>query len=486
MAIKISPSLALILATGTSQYSQIRLLDSALGSAKRIKAKRSSDATTRQNLVWATGTLFRDAALNGGFSFNGKNITDYGLTSDVTTSLAADLSTGISVLRIEGNGHWLEGTLGLPNSGADFILPVNPTAFNSIAITSAVNLLPNPNIPEGVPDTSPPAVALTTSVSSVTTNQPITLSATPTGGNGVSKVEFYRSGVLLGERTSAPWQMTDNATYFENGTRHYYAKAYDPAGNVGESVSKPVSVSLPFPAPKSVAAVSVGSNLVSITIENTSATTQTNVPITFAQAFARGAFPSTNAAVELKAGSATAITSQLDVRDTYADGSIKHAVISAIIPSMAASSSTSYSILRKTASGTPAPAIPTDFPGLDSVVTFTEAGVAYSVTLVNLLAGTRVNWLSGNIVSEWEVYGSPKTADGVEHAHLHVRFCVRAYKGQNKAVVDITVENTWANIGFKEITADVSMIVGDSVVKSYTALIHRQSARYRNTFWWNT
>lgn len=499
MTLRTNPELQAILATATSQYDQVRLLDTALTTDKRVKAK-SAAASVAQADVWASGVLFRDCALTGGFIFDGANIVGYGSTSNLIVATAVNLLNVSAVLRIEGNNHWVEGTVGLsrdaqiaagvPESQVksfDFTFPTNPTTSNSIAISGSVRLRGNPILPDGTPDSTPPVVSILSSVNSVTAPQSLTLTASPTDDFGtISKVEFYRSGVLLGTRTSAPWEMTDSPTYFENGTRHYYAKAYDAVGNMGESHTAPVSISLPLPLPKSVSAVAVGATLVTLPeLRNTSTSALTNVPITFGQAFARGAFPSSSAAVGLKVGSAAEITAQLDVRDTYADGSVKHAVISAVVPSLDASAAPVCSIIRRTASGTPSPAVPSDFPGLDSVVSFTEEGVVYSISLAPLLNASRVTWLSGNVVSEWEVYGIPKTSAGVEHSHLHVRFVVRAYKGQNKARVDITVENTWANVAFRQFQADVSMTVGGTQVYSAAALWHRQSARYRKVFWWN-
>lgn len=146
MAIRMNPELAQILAKA-SQFDQVRALDKALTQNKRVKAKRVSNANTAQADVWTAGTLFRDAALTGPLTFNGADITGYGVTSDLIVSLAADLGTGKSVLRIEGGGHWLEGTFGLEGSGADFTFPVNPTATNSIAVTGTLRLRGSGNLP---------------------------------------------------------------------------------------------------------------------------------------------------------------------------------------------------------------------------------------------------------------------------------------------------------------------------------------------------
>lgn len=233
--------------------------------------------------------------------------------------------------------------------------------------------------------------------------------------------------------------------------------------------------------------IAVGAAITTVTLENTTAAPLSNVPLTsFAQAFKKGDLPAAGAAVELRAPDNSVIPCQLDVRVLHPDGSVLHAVISAIIPALAASASVTYGIVRKAAGSAPTPAVPSDFPGLDAAVTITDGGTAYSVSLATLLAGTRTIWLSGNVVSEWEVAGPLKTAGNVEHAHLHVRFCVRGYKGQAKARIDITVENTWAwNTASQDVPCDVAMTVGGATVYTNTGLVHHPRTRYRKVFWWN-
>lgn len=483
MAIRTNPELATILNAETTQYNQVRALDNALTATKRIKAKWAA-AGTAQSGVWGTGTLFRDAALTGSMTFSTSQITGIGVTSNLTTCTAVDLSTVSAVLRIEGNGHWLEGTVGLPGSGCDFIMPVNPTATNSIAVAATLRLRGASNLVDGSPDVTPPTVTVALDKTAVSSPQTVTVTASPQDNTGVSKVEFYRSGLLLATKTAAPWTVTDSVGTLENGTRHYYAKAYDAAGNTAESSSQPISVSIAYPAPSGTA-VPVGSTITSVTIQNTATSDLTNVPLTFAHVFKVGDLPSSGANVELQPSTGSAIPCQIDVRDTYADGSVKHAVISLILPTLTASASNVYAINRKAAGATPVPPVVSDFAGLDSVVTCTDAGVAYSISLATLLQGTKTSWLSGDVVSEWEVAGNPKDSGGNEHAYLHVRFCVRGYKGQNKARVDIVVENTWAMTAPKDLTYDVAMTIGGTQVYSKAALVHYQGARYRTVGWWN-
>jgi hypothetical protein len=450
-----NPELAAILAAADSQYEQVRLLDAALTANKRIKAKRVANSSTPQSDVWATGTLFRDAALNGAFTFQGVEIIGYGVTSDLTTCLPADVSTGISVMRIEGGEHWIEGRFGLQadaegNPDIDFTFPTNPTATNSIAIAGTFRLRANQALPDGTPDTIAPTITLSVPSNTVTVAGPFVLTANVSDNVGVASVSFYCNGALLGTRNSAPWAYTETIPSDRFGTFSYTAIVSDAAGNSTTSAAQSVTVDIVETGP----ATAIGSELTTISMQNTDASTQTNIPVTFGQVFSVGALPATDAAVELRAPNNSIVPCQLDVKATHQDGSVRHAIISAVLPSLGASESRTFSILRKASPIGGAAAIPSDFSGLNAVATIVDtgtdaagpnAGTTYTADAAPLLAaGTYETWLSGPVASEWIVRAPLKTDAGVEHPHLHARFNIRAYKGQAKAKIDYTIENTWA------------------------------------------
>lgn len=455
MAIRMNPELAAILAAADSQYEQVRLLDAALTANKRIKAKRVANASTPQSDVWANGTLFRDAALNGAFTFQGVEIIGYGVTSDLTTCLPADVSTGISVMRIEGGEHWIEGRFGLQadaegNPDIDFTFPTNPTATNSIAIAGTFRLRANQALPDGTPDTIAPTVSLSVPSNTVSVAGGFPLTANVSDNVGVTSVAFYRDTTLLGTINNAPWSYTEQIPSSRLGTFSYTAVARDAAGNSTTSAAQSVTVDIVETGP----ATAIGSELTTISMQNTDASTQTNIPVTFGQVFSVGALPATDAAVELRAPDNSIVPCQLDVKATHQDGSVRHAIISAVLPSLGASESRTFSILRKASPIGGAAAIPSDFSGLNAVATIVDtgtdaagpnAGTTYTADAAPLLAaGTYQTWLSGPICSEWIVRAPLKTAGGVEHPDLHARFEIRAYKGQAKARVHYIIENNWA------------------------------------------
>ena len=95
----------------------------------------------------------------------------------------------------------------------------------------------------GCRDTTKPNVAITYPANNSTVSGIVTIRATATDNVGVVKVEFYIDGQKVGEDTSSPYEYswnTDNLQY--NSTHTIQAKAYDNAGNVGESPQITVTI----------------------------------------------------------------------------------------------------------------------------------------------------------------------------------------------------------------------------------------------------
>lgn len=114
---------ALLNAPGiTTQTEACAAFIAAMGSNRRVIALRN-------------GIPFRDCTLSGAMRSANGSITGFGVASTSTVSSAADLATGVCVLRITGGGHALEGTLGLPGSGSTFIMGENPTSTNGLAVS---------------------------------------------------------------------------------------------------------------------------------------------------------------------------------------------------------------------------------------------------------------------------------------------------------------------------------------------------------------
>jgi hypothetical protein len=106
------------------------VINAALGNAKIIKCFRDSDpAAANPNL---TGVEFRRLMATGPLTIVSGRIRKLGKLKGTTIQLAADMGSGASVLRIEGNGRVIEGSLGLSPAAqiAKGVLPANVKQYD--------------------------------------------------------------------------------------------------------------------------------------------------------------------------------------------------------------------------------------------------------------------------------------------------------------------------------------------------------------------
>lgn len=90
---------------------------------------------------------------------------------------------------------------------------------------------------------TPVAVSITAPAVNSTVSGTVNVAATATSSVGISKVEFSVNGSLKRTDTRAPYTYTWYTTTVANGLYSLTAKAYDAAGNVGQSAAVNVSVS---------------------------------------------------------------------------------------------------------------------------------------------------------------------------------------------------------------------------------------------------
>jgi len=231
-------------------------------------------------------------------------------------------------------------------------------------------------------------------------------------------------------------------------------------------------------------------DITSATVTTKSASAQTNVPVTFGAVFRPGDVPS-GSSISATTSSGTALTVQVDKKATHADGSLRHAVLTLQLPSLAANGSQIVN-LAAAASGSPGTAVKLSdllATSFDAQVKLTVGGTVYTASARSLLQqGTPEQWLSGPLVSEWIVGGPVKTSAGVAHPHLAAYFHVRAFAGQpiNRVRVDVVIENGWTFIAGPtsfNYTADIS--VGGASVYNRT-LTHYHHTRWHRRFWWGS
>ncbi len=242
------------------------------------------------------------------------------------------------------------------------------------------------------------------------------------------------------------------------------------------------------------APILTGATVTDIKIVNTGTASQSGVPVTFGQVFAPGDVPA-GSTLTGTLSDGTPIALQVDAKATHADGSLRHAIISTVIPDLASGQTETIALTKATRASAPASVSPATLTaaGFRASVNIMLGGVVYTASADSLLNAlktstcTACKWLSGPIVNEWLVSAPLKTAAGVAHPHLTARFAIRSYTGQSKARVDVTIENNWAYVtNPQNFTYDANIIVGGSTVYSISALKHYHHARWRKIFWYGT
>jgi hypothetical protein len=245
------------------------------------------------------------------------------------------------------------------------------------------------------------------------------------------------------------------------------------------------------PMPPAAAPSSCGITCVALESAAGAPAVQEAVPLTFGQVFARGDYKPGEALVG-KLADGSIVPLQVDVKARHADGSVRHAVISAVLLRLKAGAPQPMSLVKgHVPAGAPAggQAITASSllkAGFSASVSATINGERYTASADRLLARQpAATWLAGPIVREWEVEAPLANAQGVVHPHLAAHFAIRWYPGAGKARVDVTVENDWAyEPGPQNFTYDAEVSVGGKTVYTKASLVHLHHARWRKLFWW--
>lgn len=230
---------------------------------------------------------------------------------------------------------------------------------------------------------------------------------------------------------------------------------------------------------------SVGSTITNININGTSNIEQTNVPITFGQIFKEGELKATEGLAG-KLSDGTTVPLQFNVKATHSDGSVRHAIISAILPRIS-SSVVNMDLIKTDINSNPSSITPRNLldKGFQAGVTIKLGGIDYFVNAQDILDGKSIKWLSGTVANEWIVSAPLQDSAGNHHPHLHARFAIRYYDGVQKAKVDFSIENNWAyELAPQNFTYDVTLTVDGKQVYTKNALNHAHHARWRKVFWW--
>ena len=231
-----------------------------------------------------------------------------------------------------------------------------------------------------------------------------------------------------------------------------------------------------------------GDPITDFSLQNTG-TAQKQVPFTFGQVIMAGKM-NVKDGLAAKLPDGTLLRLQTDIKATHADASVRHVVVSGILPELAAGQTQTLQLVKSSTSLKSSETVQSlAKSGLTSKVTITLNGEKYTASLADALVADTAprNWLSGNVVNEWHLNAPLKNAAGVTQSLLTARFDVRWYSALGKqARVDVVVENTKTFVPGGKLTYDVDVEVGGRSVYAKSALTHYHHARWHQAGWWDT
>jgi len=249
----------------------------------------------------------------------------------------------------------------------------------------------------------------------------------------------------------------------------------------------------------SMGVAQAGTLLVTNNLISEGSQAQTNVPVTFGQIFKDGDVPAGETLSATLGGQPVQV--QVDAKATNPDGSLLHAVLTALVPSISGNSTeplalSSASPASSGSAVTLAQLLATSF---DATADINIGGTDYTVSAKQLLQAKQAScapyntacniWLQGPLVSEWIVGGPVTSAGGVSNPNLQVYFDVRAYAGNPiaRVRVDVIIENDWAYTPQQILTYNATLTSGTGTGSSYTFSNLQQYpyTRWHQVLWWN-
>lgn len=163
------------------------------------------------------------------------------------------------------------------------------------------------------------------------------------------------------------------------------------------------------------------------------------------------------------------LSTQVDVKTRYPDGSIKYAILTAKIPETGHYDITDGGSI----SGTMNAVLPTAF------VRFAIGGIQYTATLPNTPSSDV--WLNGALVKEQRYRVVPISSTGTAHPYLDVLFDVRSYQ-DGSSTVDVTAQNILNKTGATTMVYDVDIVINNETVFQRATVNHYWMTRWRKVF----
>ncbi len=201
-----------------------------------------------------------------------------------TVSVTASASDNLGVSKVE---FYVNGVLQATDTVTPYVYSWNTSALASgtytlmtKAFNAAGNVSQSSNVVVSiVNDTIAPTVSITAPGNSSTVGGTVAITASASDSVGVSKVEFYSNGTLLFAGNVAPYTYSWNTKTLANGSYILTAKAYDNAGNIGQSSNTSVTVFNDSTAP-TVTLFTIPATASSTTVAVTAFTATDNAAVT--------------------------------------------------------------------------------------------------------------------------------------------------------------------------------------------------------------
>jgi hypothetical protein len=192
-----------------------------------------------------------------------------GATVSGTIAVIATASDNMGVSKVElyrGNGSLVSAKTTAPyNFSFDTTgLTLGNHVLYAKAYDAAGNVTQSANLTINVqmPDTTAPTVSIASPTNGAVVSGQVTVTARAGDNLGVSKVEFYRGGLLRATATASPYTYVWDSTSAADGQYQFYAVAYDAVGNHAQSGTVSLTVARDTTPPAvTVSGLSSGSNL---------------------------------------------------------------------------------------------------------------------------------------------------------------------------------------------------------------------------------
>jgi hypothetical protein len=227
-------------------------------------------------------------------------------------------------------------------------------------------------------------------------------------------------------------------------------------------------------------------DIVNVVVENHGAA-EADVPATFGSVFVAGDLPKGAALAATADGQPVPV--QLDAKATHADGSLRHGIVTLLIPHLPSGGRSTVTLRRADGGAHQEPAIapaslPADFDTEVELRMKDKVLVASAKAL--LAAKAPEKWLSGPLVSEWWVTGPFRDKNGAADPHLFVQFGIRSYGKGKPLRIEVDVENDWTYVaGPRTEFYDAQIRANGRVVYASGAGVSQPShTRWRFGFWW--